>query len=917
MTGPVRRNFAHLSPAEQQAYIQAVLAADLSTFSDGVSYWDKQDQIHQATHNHGGNSFLPWHRELVNRYEALLQKSNPDVAAHYWDWTEDPRAASDGQGGTVDLLTSALLGTSSGLVDGAWAALHNGGVAAGSRDQTGNPADPPQDITRALPAGGPGIALDATILSSADGQPQAQQWTAFRQALEGWHGTAHGYFGPGSTIRDAHSAFEDPFVFLLHSNVDRLFAMWQTQPGQDWRLDPDQVYGDQSNTTGPESILATLQPWDGTVEFGAPIEPWVGASPLVEHKNCRHPSVVKPPCYDTLPLTVDQVAPAPGDPVAFVDVVEFLPTARAFRLRVRGCEAVTATASVTAPFTALAASVSSPDPDGFEERDLLVWVLFTPGAAGSTATGTLTVDVAATGQTFVVPVNASVVPNPTVATSLVLDTSGSMSAASGVPGKDRMDVLHDSAPLFVTLLDTTDGVGLVRFDTDASSVTPVAEAGPLIGGLGRAAAFGAISGTVTNPAGLTAIGDGLEAAAAQLAPAAPLYDSTATIVFTDGHETADKTIAAASSSVNSRVFAIGLGTADQLNPGALADVADGTGGYLLLTGNPGVDDQLLLQKYFAQVLAGATNAAIVVDPDGFVPLGGSVAVPFDLTDADIRADVLVLGDAARVLQVELIAPDGTSITGGGGADEVVEASYRVLRVVPAVALGPGRGAGRWQAVLTVDHRLLDMWFEAVRERLLRSGEHNRGGLLFERAVTSLKMHGVPFTLSVQARSALRMSVSVSQPSRLPGSTATVRAVLTDSGVPLTNSAHVEAVVTAPDGSVSVMAFAPSDLGAYTAAVPTTSAGVHRLLVRAVGGDLRGVPFTREELRTVAVWARGDDAPPRVIEPGVPEGRPEGQHDLDLCAFLLCLLRERGVRRLLEKHDIDGDVVAACVKRSCR
>lgn len=919
MTGPVRRNFAHLSPVEQQAYIQAVVAADLSTFSDGVSFWDKQDQIHQATHNHGGNSFLPWHRELVNRYEALLQKSNPDVAAHYWDWTEDPRAASDGQGGTVNILTSSLLGTSSGLVDGAWAALHNGGVAAGSRDQTGNPADPPQDITRALPAGGPGIAADATILSSADGQPQAQQWTAFRQALESWHGTAHGYFGPGSTIRDAHSAFEDPFVFLLHSNVDRLFAMWQTEPGQDWRLDPDQVYGDQSNTAGPESILATLQPWDGTVEFGAPIEPWVGASPLIEHKSCRHASVVRPPCYDTLPLSVDQVAPAPGDPIAFVDVVEFLPTARAFRLRVRGCEAVTATASVTAPFTVLAASVASPDPHGFEERDLLVWVLFTPGAAGSAASGTLTVNIAATGQTFVVPVNATVVSNPTVGTALVLDTSGSMSLASGVPGKDRMTVLHDSAPLFVTLLDSADGVGVVRFDTDAVPVVPVADAGPMIGGLGRAAALGAISGTVTNPAGMTAIGDGLEAAAAQLAPAAALYDSTATVVFTDGHETADKTIAAASSSVNSRVFAIGLGTADQLNPAALSDIADGTGGYLLLTGNPGVDDQLLLQKYFAQVLAGVTNAAIVVDPDGFVPVGGKVVVPFDLTEADIRADVIVLSDAARVLRVELVAPDGTSLSGGAGAEEVVEASYRVLRAVPSTVPTPGGGAGRWHAVLTVDGAAVDEFLGALRKRFFRSGNDIRGGQMFERAATGLKVHGVPFTLSVQARSALRMSVAVTRTSRLPGTSAHVRAVLTDSGMPLVNSARVEAVVTGPEGSVSVLPFAtgPEADGAYTVTVPTTVAGVYRVLVRAAGGDLRGDPFTREELRTLAVWARGDDAPPVVLESGAAGRSPGHERDLDPCTLLLCLLRDRGVRRLLEKHEIDGDVIAACVKRSCQ
>ena len=58
MTGPVRRNFAHVTPAERLEYIAAVLQADLNTFSDGVSYWDKQDQIHQVTHNHDGNSFV-------------------------------------------------------------------------------------------------------------------------------------------------------------------------------------------------------------------------------------------------------------------------------------------------------------------------------------------------------------------------------------------------------------------------------------------------------------------------------------------------------------------------------------------------------------------------------------------------------------------------------------------------------------------------------------------------------------------------------------------------------------------------------------------------------------------------------------------------------------------------------------------
>ena len=651
MAHPVRRNIAHLTAAERQAYVDAVLQADLHTFADGVSYWDKQDQIHQSTHNHGDNSFIPWHRELVNRYEALLRQSNPDVALHYWDWTEDPRAASDGQGGTVDLTDPSLFGSFAGMLNGVLASLHNGGTLAGSREDTGDPADPPQSVQRSAAAGNPGIASDQTIITASDGTAQAQQWTAFRLALESAHNSVHGYIG--GDIGAQHQAFEDPFVFLLHANVDRLFAMWQTVPGQEWRLDPSQVYGDQATTTGEGGIQQTLQPWDGTVVFGAPIEPWVGASPQIEVKDCRHPSVVRPPCYDTLPLTVEQVAPVPPAALSFVNVVELLPTARALRLRVRGCATVTATATVTAPFTLLSASVTSPEPDGFGEQDLLVWVLYTPGAAGSSDTGTLTVTVNPTGDVFTVPITATVVANPSVGTSLVLDTSGSMSLPSGLPNKDRMAVLHDAAPLFVALLDPTDGVGVVRFDTDAAPVTPVVDAGPTIGGAGRLAALNAISTTATNLAGLTAIGDGLEAAAAQLTPVAAGYDSTATIVFTDGNETAEHTIAQAAASVNSRVFAIGLGTADQLNPGALSDIANGTGGYLLLTGNPGVDDQLLLQKYFAQVLAGATNAAIVVDPAGFVPVGGKAVVPFDLTDADIRADVLLLG---------------TDVTGAAGRD---------------------------------------------------------------------------------------------------------------------------------------------------------------------------------------------------------------------------------------------------------
>jgi Common central domain of tyrosinase len=48
-----------------------------------VSWWFKQDEVHQATHVHRGPEFLPWHREFTNRFEELLRQINPQLSLHY------------------------------------------------------------------------------------------------------------------------------------------------------------------------------------------------------------------------------------------------------------------------------------------------------------------------------------------------------------------------------------------------------------------------------------------------------------------------------------------------------------------------------------------------------------------------------------------------------------------------------------------------------------------------------------------------------------------------------------------------------------------------------------------------------------------------------------------------------------------
>lgn len=113
----IRRNVATVSQQERDLLLDAFLKLDTTKFyPDGVSYWDKQEDIHKNAHFHGvdvhaGPAFIPWHRVLVNRLEELLREIHPEISLHYWDWTTDPRAAA---GGGVALFTPNFMAGSNG-----------------------------------------------------------------------------------------------------------------------------------------------------------------------------------------------------------------------------------------------------------------------------------------------------------------------------------------------------------------------------------------------------------------------------------------------------------------------------------------------------------------------------------------------------------------------------------------------------------------------------------------------------------------------------------------------------------------------------------------------------------------------------------------------------------------------------------
>jgi hypothetical protein len=290
----IRRNAAKVTAGERQRLAAAFVALDTKpafVYPDGVTYWDKQEDIHKNAHAagqdvHGGPAFLPWHRVLIGRLEALLREADPSVSLHYWDWTEDPRASRDGAGGSVDLFDGQFMGSAQGDAGAPFQNFESteGGGHAWIWRQVAFGAAPPS---------APPIASDSAIVITGDGSAQGQQFHEFDlNGLHPAHDAAHGYIG--GTISEEHYSFHDPFVFLLHSAVDRLVAKWQHSPGHAWRLDPAQVYGvDGASPT----VVQNLEPWSG----GSGLRPWTAPDNQQVPTNAKDPNVVTPCLYDVVP----------------------------------------------------------------------------------------------------------------------------------------------------------------------------------------------------------------------------------------------------------------------------------------------------------------------------------------------------------------------------------------------------------------------------------------------------------------------------------------------------------------------------------------------------------------------------------------------------------------------------------------
>jgi hypothetical protein len=305
-----RKNAATATTTERNAYVNAILAIGTNpsyVFPMGMDYWHTQQEVHNEmgmgmnSNIHETLAFLPWHREFINRYEILLQQYDPTVKLLYWDWTTDPATSL------------SFMGSFSGSSIGAPFIPTSGPTLAPPSVARGISGSPPAESNSTVLARSP---YDPFTSYSCFPPPPAS--APFMSALEDCsHNYSHGYIG-GDMSDPARSA-KDPFFFLLHGEVDQLWAQWQRNPSDLSRLDPAQTYG--ASLGADQNLSLTMSPWDGSPGMGSgsassvKIQPWEtttsapsgGTYVVVKHPNDA--SVVSPPIYDTAPLTIPVLQP--------------------------------------------------------------------------------------------------------------------------------------------------------------------------------------------------------------------------------------------------------------------------------------------------------------------------------------------------------------------------------------------------------------------------------------------------------------------------------------------------------------------------------------------------------------------------------------------------------------------------------
>ncbi|MEM7405375.1 MAG: tyrosinase family protein [Pseudomonadota bacterium] len=231
----VRRDAESLNAKARNDFTSAL--AELNGYGRGIYVTDFVG-MHVAgasESQHGDAHFLPWHRLYLLDLERQLQRINPAVTLPYWRFdvpapslfSEDFLGATESippdsafTPGTSD--KRARLSSSNDL--SSWKIGNVNGIPRAAFFDTKTQAAP------GLPAA-PGrrafqLRNEADTLALGG---ENNEFGALRQGFSGMEGTPHGaaHVSFNGYVNFVPVAPQDPLFFLLHCNVDRLWAMWQ------------------------------------------------------------------------------------------------------------------------------------------------------------------------------------------------------------------------------------------------------------------------------------------------------------------------------------------------------------------------------------------------------------------------------------------------------------------------------------------------------------------------------------------------------------------------------------------------------------------------------------------------------------------------------------------------------------------
>jgi hypothetical protein len=623
-----------------------------------------------------------------------------------------------------------------------------------------------------------------------------------------------------------------------------------------------------------------------------------------------------PVCARVIRQTLQSFLPAESislstPSISFTDIPEGIgstgvTTYRAIVWNVTACRNLTfqITAGPSGGFgTPLGTSVTVPPAKMTPAGYARLWISYTSGAAGSTSSGSVTVRCNETSQSWTININANTVARPKSAVALVLDRSGSMSEGAG-DGKTKVEKLREAARIFVDVMLPGDAVGIVRFNHAAQRLMDVTDVGAVSTGAGRATAKGHINGSGLDPSGATSIGDGVVKGKKALddaqAIASPPYDVRAMVVLTDGQENTAPMLSSVGTSITANTFAIGLGLPYNISTAALNALTQGHNGYLLITGQLTLSQTNLLTKYFLQILAGISNANVIVDPRGELSRSAEHRIPFTVGETEMGIEAILLTPVPYAVEYLLETPDGTLIDPAtaaalGTTTYVIESGVAFYRAsLPAVpAAAGGSHEGTWHAILRLAGEGKDLESYVSDMPGLAKNDPLRRGIL-------------PYDFLVHCYSNLAFRAGAYQTGYEPGATVDLTATLREYDVPVEGRARVWAEVTHPNGSQHRVDLAENNPGDFCASFVASHTGVYAIRVRALGETFKGLPFVREQSLTAAVYPGGD----RHLEPREPDA---------LCRLVDCLQRRGIDSKLAERlaaEGIDLKELLDCLAASC-